>query len=92
MILLHNKDKAYTYPNSKNTLERICLWYNLTAGHHYRGPPRDGQRRLVSFEPIKRIIKLFGWGELGSVTDRIFGYYSAKPNIRIFGAASAAKY
>ena len=27
-----------------------------------------------------------------SVTDRIFGYDSAEPNIRIFGAASAADY
>ena len=27
-----------------------------------------------------------------AVTDRIFGYASAEPNIRIFGAASAAEY
>ena len=26
------------------------------------------------------------------MTDRIFGYYSAEPNIRIFGADSAAEY
>ena len=42
---------------------------------------------MLTFEALKRL-----FSNVLSVTDRIFGYASAEPNIMIFGTASAAEY